>query len=121
MRFSGYNTFRPRLVAIVLSGLAAAVGGALFAINSGYISPDILGFARAGDSLIAALVGGLGTLLGPLLGTALFVWAQSALNVGGNLHLFTGVALIVVLVFLPGGITGSAGRAWRRLSRRGRR
>jgi branched-chain amino acid transport system permease protein len=121
MRFSGYNTFRPRLVAFVLSGLAAAIGGALFAINSGYISPDILGFGRAGDSLIAVLVGGLGTLVGPLLGTALFVWAQSALNVGGNLHLYTGLALILVLVFLPGGITGALVRAWHRLTRRGRR
>ena len=121
MRFSGYNTFRPRLTAFVLSGLAAAVGGALFAINAGYISPDILGFGRAGDSLIAALVGGLSTLAGPLIGTALFVWAQSALNVGGNLHLYTGVALIVVLVFLPGGITGALVRGWHRLTRRGRR
>jgi branched-chain amino acid transport system permease protein len=120
MRFSGYDTFLPRLAAFVLSGLVAAVGGALFALNAGYISPDILGFARAGDSLIAAL-GGLGTLAGPLIGTALFVWAQAELNVGGNLHLFTGIALIVVLVFRPGGITGTAQRAWKRLRGSGRR
>ena len=117
MRFSGYDTFLPRLTAFVLSGLVAALGGALFALNAGYISPDILGFARAGDSLIAALIGGLGTIVGPLLGTVLFVWAQAELNVGGNLHLFTGIALIVVLVFMPGGITGTAQRAWRRLRR----
>jgi branched-chain amino acid transport system permease protein len=115
MRFSGYNTFAPRLTAFVLSGFVAAVGGALFAINAGYISPDILGFTRAGDSLIAALVGGLGTLAGPLIGTGLFVWAQAELNVGGNLHLYTGLALIVVLVFLPGGITGAMQRQWTRL------
>jgi branched-chain amino acid transport system permease protein len=121
MRFSGYNTFRPRLIAFVVSGLAASVGGALFAINAGYISPDILGFAKAGDALIAVLVGGLGTLVGPLIGTALFVWAEAKLNVGGNLHLFTGVALILVLVFLKGGITGTALRAWKRLPGRARR
>jgi branched-chain amino acid transport system permease protein len=97
------------------------VGGALFALNAGYISPDILGFARAGDSLIASLVGGLGTLAGPLIGTALFVWAQAQLNVGGNLHLFTGIALIVVLVFMPGGITGTIQRTVKRLRRRARR
>jgi branched-chain amino acid transport system permease protein len=121
MRFSGYNTFLPRLAAFVLSGLVAAVGGALFALNAGYISPDILGFARAGDSLIAALIGGLGTVAGPLIGTALFVWAQARLNVGGNLHLFTGIALIVVLVFMPGGITGTIQRAVKRLRGRARR
>lgn len=115
MRFSGYGTFGPRLAAFVLSGFIAAVGGALFAVNAAYVSPDLLGFAQAGDSLIAAMVGGLGALGGPVLGTALYVWGESKLNSGGNLHLYTGFALIVVLIFLPGGITGTALRLWRRL------
>jgi branched-chain amino acid transport system permease protein len=122
MRFSGYDTFLPRLGAFVLSGAVASLGGALFAINAGYVSPDILGFGRAGDSLIAALIGGLGTLLGPILGTFLFVYAQANFNFGGNLHLFTGMALIVVLVFMPGGITGALQKLYRRIRRgKGRR
>jgi branched-chain amino acid transport system permease protein len=118
MRFSGYGTFGPRLVAFVLSGFVASIGGALFALNAGYISPDILGFTRAGDSLIAALIGGLGSLAGPLVGTVLFVWAQAHLNTGGNLHLYTGAALILVLVFLPGGLTGAVQRLARAARRR---
>lgn len=117
MRFSNYNTFRPRLAAFVVSGMVASLGGALFALNGAYVSPDILGFGRAGDSLIAAMVGGLGSLAGPLIGTALYVWGEAYLNTGGNLHLYTGVALIVVLVFLPGGITGTLQRIWRRAVR----
>ncbi|CUU56529.1 branched-chain amino acid transport system permease protein [Parafrankia irregularis] len=117
MRFSGYNTFLPRLAAFVLSGLLASLGGALFALNAAYVSPDLLGFAQAGDSLIAAMVGGLGTLAGPLVGTALYVWGESRLNSGANLPLYTGVALIVVLVFLPGGITGTLQRLWKRVKR----
>jgi branched-chain amino acid transport system permease protein len=117
MRFSGYNTFLPRLAAFVLSGAVASVGGALFAINAGYISPDILGFTRAGDSLIAVLIGGPASLAGPLVGTGLFVWAQAHLNFGGNLHLFTGIALIVVLIFMPGGLTGAVQRIGRRVRR----
>lgn len=113
MRFSGYNTFLPRLAAFVLSGFVASVGGALLAVNTAYIAPDILGFSRAGDSLIAVLVGGPASLAGPLVGTGLYVWAEAHLNVGGNLHLFTGIALILVLVFLPGGLTGAVGRATR--------
>ena len=120
MRFSGYDTFGPRLAAFVLSGAVAALGGALFAINASYVSPEVLGFLRAGDSLIAAIVGGFATLLGPVLGAALFVFAQGKLNLGGNLHLFIGVALIAVLVFLPGGITGTLQRVSHKLrSRRG--
>jgi branched-chain amino acid transport system permease protein len=115
MRFSGYNTFLPRLVAFVISGFVASIGGALFAVNAGYISPDILGFTRAGDSLIAVLIGGTASAAGPLVGTGLFVWAQAHLNFGGNLHLFTGLALILVLVFMPGGLTGAAQRIGKRL------
>jgi branched-chain amino acid transport system permease protein len=120
MRFSGYDTFVPRLAAFVLSGAVASLGGALFAINAGYVSPDILGFGRAGDSLIAALIGGFGLLIGPILGTFLFVWAQANFNFGGNLHLFTGLALILVLVFMPGGITGGLQKLYHRI-RKGRR
>lgn len=121
MRFSGYNTFLPRLAAFVLSGAVASLGGALFAINSGYISPDILGFTQAGDSLIAALIGGFGLLIGPVLGTFLFVYAQANFNFGGNLHLFTGMTLIVVLVFMPGGITGALQKLYRRVRGKDRR
>jgi len=117
MRFSGYDTFLPRLTAFVLSGAVASLGGALFAINAGYVSPEILGFTTAGDSLIAALIGGFGMLAGPVLGTFLFVYAQANFNFGGNLHLFTGIALIVVLVFMPGGITGAFQKLWRRVRR----
>jgi branched-chain amino acid transport system permease protein len=115
MRFSGYNTFLPRLAAFVLSGFLASLGGALFALNGAYVSPDVLGFAQAGDSLVAAMVGGLGTLAGPLVGTALYVWGEARLNSGANLHLYTGAALVVVLVFLPGGITGTLRRLWKRV------
>jgi branched-chain amino acid transport system permease protein len=121
MRFSGYNTFLPRLGAFVLTGVVSSVGGALFAVNSGYISPDILGFTRAGDTLIAVLIGGPASLAGPLVGTGLFVWAQAHLNFGGNLHLFTGIALILVLVFMPGGLTGAVQRVTKRFRKGGRK
>lgn len=115
MRFSGYNTFRPRLIAFVCSGMVASIGGALFALNGAYVSPDILGFTQAGNALIATLVGGVGIIIGPLVGTALYVWGQAQFNSGGNLYLYTGLSLIVVLVFLPGGVTGSARRLWKKV------
>jgi branched-chain amino acid transport system permease protein len=118
MRFSGYDTFLPRLTAFVISGLVASVGGALFALNAAYVSPEQLGFVRAGDALIAALVGGLGTLLGPVLGVALFTWAEANLNEGGNLHMYTGIAVVLVLAFMPGGITGTIGKYWKKIRRR---
>jgi branched-chain amino acid transport system permease protein len=119
MRFSGYDTFLPRLAAFVVSGIVASVGGALFALNAAYVSPEQLGFVRSGDALIAALVGGLGTLIGPVIGVCLFVLAKSNLN-GGNLHLYTGAAVVLVLALMPGGITGMAEKWWNQARSRGR-
>jgi branched-chain amino acid transport system permease protein len=125
MRFSGFNTFVPRFAAFVLSGAVASLGGVLFTLNASYVSPDLLSFAKAGDSLIAVLVGGFGTLAGPIAGALLFVYAQAKFNTSGNLGLFTGIALVLVLVFLRGGVTGGiaplSARIRSALRKRGRR
>lgn len=105
-RFSGYNTYRPRLIAFTISGAAASLAGVLFAMNSSYISPDVLSFTTAGNALIATIIGGLATLVGPVVGAILYIYAQAKFA-SGNLQLYMGLALIVVLVFLPGGIVGS--------------
>ena len=43
-RFSGFNTYLPRLAAFMVSGLCASIGGALFALKASYVSPDVLSF-----------------------------------------------------------------------------
>ena len=60
----------------------------------------------AGDSLIAAIVGGFTILLGPVVGAVLYIYAQGEFAESGNLQLYTGLAMIIAVVFLPGGITG---------------
>lgn len=122
MRFSGYNTFVPRFVTFVVSAAVAALGGVLFALNAGTVTPDLVSFQTSGQSLVAAIVGGLGTVVGPILGALLYVFAQSKFSTSGNLELYTGLALIIVLAFLRGGISGSIATGVRRLraGRKGR-
>ncbi len=107
-RFSGFNTYVPRLIAFTVSGLCASLAGALFALKASYVSPDVLSFVLAGDSLIAAIVGGFTILFGPVVGAILYIYAQGEFAESGNLQLYTGLAMIIAVVFLPGGITGSA-------------
>jgi branched-chain amino acid transport system permease protein len=114
-RFSGYNTYLPRLAAFTISGLCAALAGALFALKASFVSPDVLGFVTAGDSLIATIVGGFTIVIGPVVGAVLYVYAQGEFAESGNLQLYMGIALIVVIVFLPGGIVGFATQQGRRL------
>jgi branched-chain amino acid transport system permease protein len=113
-RFSGYNTFLPRLAAFTISGFCASIAGVLFALKASYVSPDVLSFVLAGDSLIAAIVGGLTILLGPVVGAILYIYAQGEFSETGNLQLYTGLAMIVAVVFLPGGVTGSAAALFKR-------
>ena len=95
--------------------LAASLAGVLFALKSSYVSPDVLGFVTAGDSLIATLVGGFTVLVGPVVGAILYIYAQGKFGDTGNLELYMGLALIVAVVFLPGGITGFVVHNFRRL------
>lgn len=115
MRFSGFNTYWPRLAAFVGSGFVASLAGVLFAINAAYVSPEVLGFLKAGDSLTATVIGGTGALAGPIIGGFLYIFAQAQFNTSGNLHMYTGIALILVLMFLPGGIVSGVPKLWRRL------
>jgi branched-chain amino acid transport system permease protein len=121
MRFSGYSTFLPRFWAFLVSGAVASLGGVLFALNAGTVTPDIVSFQTSGQSLVAAIVGGLETVIGPIVGSLLYVYAQSKFSTSGNLELYTGITLIVVLAFLRGGITGSIARGVRYLRNRSRK
>jgi branched-chain amino acid transport system permease protein len=114
-RFSGYNTYYPRLAAFTISGFCASLAGVLFALKASFVSPDTLSFVIAGDSLIAAIVGGFTTLVGPVVGAILYVFAQGEFAEGGNLQLYTGLAMIIAVAFLPGGITGYVLQGFRRL------
>lgn len=114
-RFSGFNTYAPRLVAFTLSAAIASLAGTLFALKASFVAPDALSFVTAGDSLIAALVGGIATLIGPLVGGVLYIWARGEFSEGGNLQLFTGAALIIAIVFLRGGVVGAATDAGRKV------
>lgn len=115
-RFSGYNTYLPRLAAFTLSGAAAGIAGVLFAFTNAYVSPDVMSFTTAGNALIAAIVGGVGTLVGPVVGGMLYMYGQNkfASTSGSDIDFYTGLALIIVLVFLPGGVLGALGRLWHR-------
>jgi branched-chain amino acid transport system permease protein len=114
-RFSGYNTYYPRLAAFTISGFCAAVAGVLFALKASFVSPDTLSFVLAGDSLIAAIVGGFTILLGPVVGAILYIYAQGEFAETGNLQLYTGAAMIIAVVFLPGGVSGTAAFGYRKL------
>lgn len=106
LQHAGYNTYLPKLAAFAVAGLMGACAGALQALNIGFVSPSLLSFSACGTAIIAAIVGGYESPFGPVLGGILMIWGQNEFGSTGQLFLYTGIALVVVLTVFPRGITG---------------
>jgi branched-chain amino acid transport system permease protein len=117
MRFSGFDTYAPRLIAFVLINGIAAICGILHVLNAGFVSPDSLGLSVSTNALVAALIGGVSGSTGPILGGLIFSFAQDQFGARGFTQLFTGIAVVVFIVLFPRGIFGGLSdmaRAWAR-------
>jgi branched-chain amino acid transport system permease protein len=111
MRFSGFDTYTPRVLAFAFAGFIAAVAGLLSGFYTAFASPELLDFSTGGNALVAALIGGVGTLAGPALGALLYVIGQDLFGATGNLELLTGVGVALVIYLFPEGVIGFLRRA----------
>jgi urea ABC transporter permease protein UrtC len=106
----GYPVRRMRALGFAVSCALAGLAGALYAATAGFMSPSIAGVAFSAQALIWVAVGGVGTLLGPLVGTIAVKWGEQILssNLGlqDSWQLFLGLLLIIVVLVAPGGIMG---------------
>jgi len=105
--FLGYNVFRYKLAAFVLSALFAGLSGALYAIRLRYGNADFFGFSWSVNPIIWSLLGGMGTLVGPCIGVVILSLFQYYVSGWWSQYLvIVGVLLIVVLRVSPKGIMG---------------
>jgi branched-chain amino acid transport system permease protein len=110
-RAMGVNTGYYQILAFAISGAYAGAAGALFAHWNSYISPDIFEFKSALIVLTMILVGGIGKLPGSVVGTVLLLLLNEYLRVFERWQLVGyGIAIIVVVLFLPGGVVQLAGK-----------
>ena len=109
----GYNIYQIKLVAFILSGTIAGTSGALYGLMFGYIGSAFVDFQSSIQPLLFTLVGGPGTLLGPLLGTALMTMLIDRLSSITSAYLIVvGVLLIVMNLWFPKGILGTIRDRW---------
>lgn len=103
----GLNVQRLRQVAFMVSGFYAGVSGGLLASLLFYVSPQMLHWSTSGDVVIMTLLGGKGTLLGPVLGTALFEFLKEKLSqITEHWYGVLGVIFVATTILLPRGIAG---------------
>lgn len=102
MRAIGVNTILHRARAMGFSGVLAGVAGVLAAQHTQYISPELLFWTVSGEALIVVILGGLGTLVGPVIGAAAFVLLKHELSDYTD-HWHMVVGLVLIAAVLAGG------------------
>jgi branched-chain amino acid transport system permease protein len=114
-RAIGYPVERYKIVAVMLSGLFAGLAGVLYAIQNEFAAPDFVYFITSGDTVIFNVMGGIGTLVGPIVGAGFFQLIRELLSrLFGDQFPYLiplGVIFIVMIIFLPQGLLGFA-RRW---------
>ena len=107
-RMLGNNIFAYKLVALTVSGTVAGVGGAAYAILFGYTGAAFAEIQYSILPLLWTLVGGAGTTLGPVLGTAaMFYLVDIASEFTSAYLFFVGLALVLMILLLPKGVLGT--------------
>jgi branched-chain amino acid transport system permease protein len=120
--FLGFDPWRCKLVAFVAAAGMAGASGALYPMLRGFVSPELMFFQVSGQAVINVIVGGTGTLIGPLYGSAVLTGLRSVVgSFTTHHHIVIGLLFVVVVIALPGGLIGSSRpRLQRWLDRRGR-
>jgi len=107
MEALGYPTLRYRLTAFVIAGMMAGLAGALLANHTDFVNPDMMHWTRSGDLIIMVLLGGMGSLAGPIVGAVVFLALEEVLaGVTEYWMLIFGPFLVLVVLFARGGLLG---------------
>jgi branched-chain amino acid transport system permease protein len=114
-RAIGYPVERYKIVAVMLSGLFAGLAGVLYAVQNQFAAAEFVFFTTSGDTVIFNVMGGIGTLVGPIVGAGFFQLLRELLSrIFGDQFPYLiplGVIFIVMIIFLPQGLLGFA-RRW---------
>ena len=106
--FLGYSNFSIRLLAFVIANTTTALAGAMYAVYLGFVSPEITSPARAADPVVVTILGGVGTLYGPIVGAFAYTGMKDVISkLIGNWELFIGFLLVFIMLAGEKGIWGT--------------
>jgi branched-chain amino acid transport system permease protein len=105
---SGYNVTMAKFVSLVFSGLFSALAGGLFFVYLGYGPLTTLFWLTSGTILLMTILGGMHTFIGPVVGVAVFLFAQNKFSwIMDRWQLVVGVLFIALILIFPEGIVGT--------------
>jgi branched-chain amino acid transport system permease protein len=107
MPFLGWPTGPIKLGAFVLAAVIASLAGSLYPMLRGFVSPELMYFEVSTNAVVAVVIGGAGTLIGPLIGAVLLVFAKSIIGTVTEHHLIAiGALFMAAVIFFPQGLAG---------------
>jgi len=105
----GISAWKYKLFAFVTSAMFAGLAGAIYAHYQSFINPEIFGVAQSLDAILAVIIGGSGTIAGPVIGAFFVVFLPEYLRFADSFRLIIyGLVLVLATIFMPRGIVGVA-------------
>ncbi len=121
-RFIGIDTARLKLISYTFSAGLASLAGGLFVLFNGAVSPDVLHWFESGKILMYVVLGGVGTIVGPVVGAAVFTFTEHYVSSYTDAWLiYFGGLFVIIVIVAPGGLFGVAGSLLARLRGQGGR
>jgi branched-chain amino acid transport system permease protein len=112
MRAIGFPTYRYKLVCFVIAGTLCGLAGALIANHTDFVSPAMMYWTRSGDLIIMVVLGGMGSVVGPVFGAVALLLLEEVLSgITEYWQIILGPLLLLVVLFARGGIGGLLGNA----------
>jgi len=108
MQALGFSTYRYRLTCFVIAGVICAIAGVLFANYANFVNPDDTAWTTSGELIFMVVLGGMGTLIGPVLGAGVYLMMEHFISelpvVGIYWKIYFGPFLVLVVIYARGGI-----------------
>jgi len=116
MKALGFNTYAYKLAAFTIAGALAGAAGHMWAMQSGFVNPELVGWHRSAEALLHILLGGIGTLAGPIVGAFAFIFLSDfAQQITERKLLVEGAVILAAVLLMRNGITGLRFRLLSRL------
>jgi len=108
LKFLGYSNFKIRWLAFIIANTTTALAGSLYAVYFGFVSPEITAPSRVADPVVVTLLGGVGTLYGPIVGAFAYTGMKDLISgYIANWELFIGLLLVFIMLASEKGIWGT--------------
>lgn len=121
LTYTGVNVFRYKVMAFTISGLYGGLAGTLYTVHETYVPTSSLHWTTSGEIIIMAVIGGFGTLIGPMIGAGIVLYLENVLSaMTDQWHLILGAIFMAFVIFLPGGVMEGGRRLFRLFTRRSR-